>query len=73
MSQFLRVLVIIETTITRQQYAMFGVMGGTPLRNRRDRRLHSVTKSLNLSPQRSLRPALDRTNCRPVQKQINAI
>ena len=31
---------------------MSGVMGGTPLRNRRDRRLHSVTKSLNLSPQR---------------------
>ena len=27
--------------------------GGTPLRNRRDRRLHSITKSLNLSPQRS--------------------
>ena len=25
--------------------------GGTPLRNQRDRRLHSVTKSLNLSPQ----------------------
>ena len=53
MSQFLRVLVIIATTVTRQQKTLFGVMGGTPLRNRRDRRLHSVTKSLNLSPQRS--------------------
>ena len=65
--------VVIATTITRQQETMFGVMGGTPLRIRRDRRLHSVSKNLNLSPQRSYRPALDRTNCRPVQKQINAI
>ena len=74
MSQFLWVLVVIATTITRQQQeTMFGVMGGTPLSIRRDRRLHSVSKSLNLSPQRSYRPALVRTNCRPVQKQINAI
>ena len=57
MSRFLRVLVIIATTIARQQKAMFGVMGGTPLRNRRHRRLHSVTKSLNLSPQRSYKAA----------------
>ena len=30
MSQFLWVLVVIATTITRQQKTMFGVMGGTP-------------------------------------------
>ena len=53
MSQFPWVLMI-AATITRQQETMSGVMGGTPLRNWRDRRLHSVTKSLNLSPQRSL-------------------
>ena len=52
MSQFPWVLMI-AATITRQQETMSGVMGGTPLRNRRDRRLHSMTKSLNLSPQRS--------------------
>ena len=39
------IIVTIATTITRQQKTMFGVMGGTPLRNRRDRRLHSVTKA----------------------------
>ena len=53
MSQFIPVLVVMATTITRQQKTMFGVMGGTPLHIRRDRRLHSVTKNLNLSPQRS--------------------
>ena len=52
MSQFPWVLMV-AATITRQQETMSGVMGGTPLCNRRDRRLHSVTKSLNLSPQRS--------------------
>ena len=30
MSQFLWVLVVIATTITRQQGTMFGIMGGTP-------------------------------------------
>ena len=52
MSQFPWVLMI-ATTITKQQETQSGVMGGTPLHNRRDRQLHSMTKSLHLSPQRS--------------------
>ena len=46
--------------IIRQQKTKFGVMGGTPLCNRCDRRFHSVTKSLNLSPQRWIGQIVDR-------------
>ena len=63
MLQFLASNTINTSTITRNKHALYGVNGGTPLRNRRDRRTSIAWPNAKLiSP--VVDSALDRTSRR---------